>query len=245
MRKVFFVLFMFVFGINLIFGEVIILNDDSVIKGKITKLDEDNIVFLGEFGEMIVERSKIKQMFGTEAEYNSFVKERERLKEEMLKRDAEFEKKQLEETLRLEKERSEALLREKAEKEKVEKEKSEKKEETKKEESIFVRKPLLGGGAALISIGGASLIAGGALLGVTLGYFRPLVAEAKNNGLDYIEYEKAYNTFLGGLIAGSVCCGVGVIMVAAGIPMTVYTKKNVSLNLEVGTTTTFSFSYKF
>ncbi len=62
---------MLIFGINLIFAEVIILKDDSVIKGKITKLDEDIITVIGSFGEMVIERDNVKKQYANEEEYST------------------------------------------------------------------------------------------------------------------------------------------------------------------------------
>ncbi len=97
----------------------------------------------------------------------------------------------------------------------------------------------------MISIGAVSIISGAALLGVSFGYFNTEVTRSIENNIGFDYYNKTYDGFLYTLISGSIISGVGVIMLVAGIPLVVYTKKNVSLNLEVGTTTTFSFSYKF
>ncbi|HOV14557.1 MAG TPA: hypothetical protein PK771_09760 [Spirochaetota bacterium] len=126
---------------------------------------------------------------------------------------------------------------------KLEKEKME--DNKKAKGNIFAKKPLLGGGAALITIGAISIITGATLLVVTFGYFDPMVTDAVSKKLLFSEYETKYNTLITGLVSSSVSMGIGVIMLVAGFPMAVYTKKNVSINLEVGTTTTFSFSYNF
>ncbi len=143
MRKSVFLIFIIIFGLNLAFGEVIILKDDSVIKGKIIKLDEDNITVIGSLGEVVIERDNIKRQYASEEEYLTDLKEKERIRDEVFKEMSEKERLKLEESLRLEKERSEALLKEKAEKERIEKEKSEKvdkKDETVKEEKKIEEK---------------------------------------------------------------------------------------------------------
>ena len=71
MKKGFLVLIMVLSVTAFAFAEVIILKDDSVIKGKIIKLDEDIITVIGSFGEMVIERDNVKKQYANEEEYST------------------------------------------------------------------------------------------------------------------------------------------------------------------------------
>ncbi len=45
------------------------LNDESIIRGKIIKMNEDKLIVLTEYGEMVIAREKIKNTFFNDAEY--------------------------------------------------------------------------------------------------------------------------------------------------------------------------------
>ncbi|HQB61145.1 MAG TPA: hypothetical protein PK899_05750, partial [Spirochaetota bacterium] len=69
MKKILIAIFILLLNAFVIFPEVIILKDGSIIKGKIIKLDEDNITVLGSYEEIIIERNNIKKQYQSEAEY--------------------------------------------------------------------------------------------------------------------------------------------------------------------------------
>lgn len=81
MKKGFLVLIMVLSVTAFAFAEVIILKDDSVIKGKIIKLDEDIITVIGSFGEMVIERDNIKKMYSSDKEYNEELEEKKKKEE--------------------------------------------------------------------------------------------------------------------------------------------------------------------
>ncbi|HBI36183.1 MAG: hypothetical protein A2355_16885 [Spirochaetes bacterium RIFOXYB1_FULL_32_8] len=68
MRKFMLIIYVLM-TVNLFFGEVLLLKDGSIIKGKIIKMDEDNLVVLSAYGEMLIERSKIKKTYFADSEY--------------------------------------------------------------------------------------------------------------------------------------------------------------------------------
>ncbi|OHD08792.1 MAG: hypothetical protein A2086_03145 [Spirochaetes bacterium GWD1_27_9] len=74
MAKKMFILLFFIqlFSLQL-FSEVLLITDGSVIKGKIVKMDEDNFVVLSSYGEIVVERKKVKQFFQTDEEYQNYL----------------------------------------------------------------------------------------------------------------------------------------------------------------------------
>ncbi len=77
-KKIIFLIIAMLLSINMIFGEVLLLKDGSVIKGKIIKMDEDNLVVLSEYGEMIIDRTKINNTFFDESEYYESIKKKNR-----------------------------------------------------------------------------------------------------------------------------------------------------------------------
>lgn len=69
MKKILFLLFA-LSQISFLFSEVLLLNDGSILKGKQIKMDEDTMTLLGEFGEVVIERNKIKKTYNSENDYN-------------------------------------------------------------------------------------------------------------------------------------------------------------------------------
>lgn len=68
-------------ALNFLFSEVIVLKDESIIKGKIIKLDEDNITVIGSFGEMVIERDNIKMQYQNETQYNEALEKLKKVEE--------------------------------------------------------------------------------------------------------------------------------------------------------------------
>ena len=70
----FFLVFTFVFLSDLLFSEVLLLRDGSLLKGKIIKMNEDSFTVLTNFGEMVIDRVTVQQMFSSEEDYQKFIK---------------------------------------------------------------------------------------------------------------------------------------------------------------------------
>jgi len=51
-------------------GEVLVIDNGSILNGKIIKMDEDTMTILSEFGEMVIDRDKIKRIYQNMDEYN-------------------------------------------------------------------------------------------------------------------------------------------------------------------------------
>lgn len=57
------------FMASLVFSEVLLLKDGTIIRGKIIKLDEDKVVILSTYGELLVDRDQIIKTYFNDAEY--------------------------------------------------------------------------------------------------------------------------------------------------------------------------------
>lgn len=70
-------------------AEIVILQDDTVIKGQIQKTESDKIVLETEYGEITVLKDKIKNIFISETDYNNSIKSEYDKVESELEKDSE------------------------------------------------------------------------------------------------------------------------------------------------------------
>ena len=68
--KIYYILFLFFFGLPFLFPEVILLNDKEVIKGTIKEISDDKVIMNTNYGEITLKKTDIKKIYLNENEYN-------------------------------------------------------------------------------------------------------------------------------------------------------------------------------
>ncbi len=240
--------FIFLFIIQSIFAEVLLLKDGTVVKGKIIKLDEDKVVILSNLDELIVERDQILKTYFSDAEYDLELTKMNQINEDVARLKLIEEQKASEDILA-----AEEALKAQETVDVVE-------EETKPTESEIIVYPLRKGGAGLLVTGLLISVAGAAFIGVDIGYFMPLALTNKANVEnsinskepynDYLQlfnvYQTSYNDHIAFFSAGVATAGLGVFLSLMSIPLLSYKKKqNLTFNITTGNKTSFAMVYSF
>ena len=109
-------------------------------------------------------------------------------------------------------------------------------------------------GLSLCPLGVSLTLSGIIILAVDLGFYSKELENSRNQlkdgSIQYSQYEKIYNNYIGLIIAGSALSAVGLIFVTVSIPLMLYKKsfkpiKILSLDFNLSDNSSIYLSYKF